>query len=67
MSAGPLMHSAGLLHGWPGLMWGFAAVQGPLLAGLWRGGAPVRSWLAAPLVAAPVTVAAGLGMAALAP
>ena len=61
------MHSAALLHGWPGLMWGFAAVQGPLLAGLWRGRAPARSWLAAPLVAAPVTVAAGLGMAALAP
>ena len=61
------MHAAALLHGWPGLMWGFAAVQGPLLAGLWRGRAPARSWLAAPLVAAPVTVAAGLGMAALAP
>jgi len=61
------MHGAALLHGWSGLLWGFAAVQGPLLAGLWRGRAPVRSWLAAPLVAAPVTMAAGLGMAALAP
>jgi len=58
------MHSAALLHGWWGLASAYAAVQGPLLAGLLRQRAPLRQLLLSPLAAAPLTLAAGIGMAA---
>ena len=55
------------LHGWTGLLWGYAAVQAPLLAGLRRGGAPLRSLVASPIAALPVMAATGIGMAAASP
>jgi type IV secretory pathway TraG/TraD family ATPase VirD4 len=58
------MHSAALLHGWWGLASAYAAVQGPLLAGLIHQRAPLRQLLLSPLAAAPLTLAAGIGMAA---
>jgi Type IV secretion-system coupling protein DNA-binding domain len=56
-----------LLHGGPGLLGAFAAVQGPLLAGLVRSRAPVARLLASPLAAVPLTAAVGSGMAMAAP
>lgn len=56
--------SPALLHGSGGLLWGYAAVQAPVWAGLWRGGAPLRSFITAPLLAAPLTLASGLGASA---
>ena len=56
-----------LMHGWPGLLWGYAAVQGPMLAGMMRARAPWRRLLLSPLMAAPVTVASGVGVALLTP
>jgi type IV secretion system coupling TraD/TrwB family protein len=52
-------------HGWTGLAWGYAAVQGPLIAGLIRGRANVRDYFMAPLVSAPLALV-GAGGAALA-
>jgi len=60
-------HVATLMHGWPGLVSAYAAVQGPLLAGLARGRAPLRQFLISPLAAAPVTALAGVGLSAGAP
>jgi hypothetical protein len=56
-----------LVHGGPGLLGAFAAVQGPLLAGLVRSRAPVARMLASPLAAVPLTAAVGAGMAMAAP
>jgi hypothetical protein len=56
-----------LLHGWSGLLAAYATVQGPLLAGLARAGAPMRKMFFSPLVAAPLTVVCGLGAAATTP
>src|SRR5215472_1314182 len=53
-----------LLHGSAGLLSAYAVVQGGLLAGLIRGQAGVRRLMMSPLVAAPLTVVAGAGMAA---
>jgi len=53
-----------LLHGSAGLLSGYAVVQGGLLAGLIRGHAGIRRLLLSPLLAVPVTVAAGVGLAA---
>jgi type IV secretory pathway TraG/TraD family ATPase VirD4 len=55
------------MHGWPGLLGAYAAVQGPLIAGMVRARAPWRRLLLAPLIAAPVTVASGFGLALLTP
>jgi hypothetical protein len=52
-----------LLHGWPGLVSAYATVEGPLLAALVRARAPLRQLLVSPLVAAPVTALAGIGVA----
>ena len=52
-------------HGWTGLAWGYAAVQGPMIAGLIRGRANVRDYLISPIVSAPLAVV-GAGGAALA-
>jgi Type IV secretion-system coupling protein DNA-binding domain len=56
-----------LLHGWHGLLSAYAAVQLPLAAGLMRSRAPLGRWLCAPLLAAPLTVVAGAGIAAVTP
>src|SRR5580658_9320142 len=55
------------LHGWTGLLYGYAAIQGPMLAGLVRSRAPLRQMLASPLVAMPLTVATGAALAAVGP
>lgn len=51
-----------LLGGWRSLITGYATVQVPLAAGLIRGRAPVRKVLFSPLVAAPLTALAGVGI-----
>jgi hypothetical protein len=56
-----------LAHGWPGLAFAYAAVQAPMVVGLIRGRAAMRTYLASPLVAAPLAVIAGIGMAAATP
>jgi hypothetical protein len=61
------MQPGALMHGLPGLLWAYAAVQGPMLAGMMRARAPWRRVLLAPAMAVPVTVAAGLGVALLTP
>ncbi len=55
------------LHGWAGLLAAYATVHLPMLAGLIRARAAPARFLLAPLVAAPLTVAAGLGVAAVTP
>jgi type IV secretory pathway TraG/TraD family ATPase VirD4 len=61
------MQPGALMHGWPGLLWAFAAVQGPMLVGMMRAHASWRRLLLAPVMAAPVTVGSGLGIALLTP
>jgi type IV secretory pathway TraG/TraD family ATPase VirD4 len=61
------MQFGALLRGWQGLASAYAAVQLPLLAGLWRGRAAPRRLLCCPLVAVPLTAAFGVGMAAVTP
>ncbi|HEY6451660.1 MAG TPA: type IV secretion system DNA-binding domain-containing protein [Steroidobacteraceae bacterium] len=56
-----------LTHGWAGLGMGFATVQGPMLAAMIRARAGLDRLLLAPLVAVPVTVAAGVGIALISP
>jgi hypothetical protein len=53
-----------LLHGWSGLLSAYAVVQGGLLAGLIRGRGGFRKLVLSPLAALPLTVAAGIGVAA---
>ena len=53
-----------LLHGSAGLLSAYAVVQSGVLAGLIRGRAEGRRLLLSPLLAVPVTVTAGIGMAA---
>lgn len=54
-------------HGWSGLAFAYACVQGPMLAGLVRGRAQARKFLRSPLLAVPLTAIAGAGMAAATP
>jgi hypothetical protein len=54
-------------HGLSGLAFAYAAVQVPMVAGLIRGRAAARTYLASPLVAAPLTIVTGIGMAAATP
>ena len=61
------MEPAALMQGWPGLLAAYAAVQGPLLAGMIRARAPWPRLLLAPVISAPLTVASGLGLALLSP
>ena len=60
-------HAGALLHGWNGLLAAYAAVQVPLLARLIRERAPLVKLLLSPVLAAPLTVVAGMGMAAVTP
>jgi type IV secretory pathway TraG/TraD family ATPase VirD4 len=57
--------ATGLLNGTSGLALGYAAVAAPLTIGMIRNGAPWRRVLMAPVLAVPVTLAAGVGLAAL--
>ena len=52
-----------LTQGWSGLAISYAAVQGPMLAGLARGRAKWHKFLLSPAIAAPLTVTVGVGMA----
>ena len=53
-----------LLHGWGGLLSAYAVVEGGLLAGLVRGRAGFGKLAVSPLAALPLTLAAGVGVAA---
>ncbi len=61
------MSPEALLHGWPGLLSAYGAVQAPMLAGMLRSRAPWPRLLVSPLAAAPLTVAVGVGAALVAP
>ncbi len=56
------MTGAALTHGWLGLLTAFATVQVPMFASMVRNHAPLKQYLIAPAVAAPLTVMTGLGM-----
>src|SRR6202041_3707182 len=56
---------SGLLHGWTGILMGYAAVQGPMLAGLARARANFGQYLFSPMVAAPLTAVAAVAAATL--
>src|SRR6185312_16034485 len=56
-----------LTHGTSGLALSYASVEIPMLVGLIRRGAPLRKILQSPLVAVPLTAAAGIGLSAIAP
>ena len=57
-------HAASLLLGWQNLVVAYGAVQVPLAAALIRGRAPLHKVLCSPLVAAPLTVLAGVAIGA---
>jgi hypothetical protein len=54
--------SAALASGFTSIAFGYAAVQGSMLAGMIRGRARWHQFLLSPLAAAPLTVAAGIGL-----
>jgi hypothetical protein len=56
-----------LLHGWSGLGLAYATVQGPMLAGMARARAGLHRIALSPLIAAPLTVLAGMTCAVIAP
>ena len=62
-----MIMSTALTQGWSGLAFSYAAVQAPMLAGLARGRAELHKFLLSPAVAAPLTVAMGVGMAVATP
>ncbi len=53
-----------MLHGWQALALGYGAVQGPMWVGLAQNHAPLSRYFLSPLVAAPLTVIAGLSVVA---
>ena len=53
-----------LLSGWHGLALGYAAVQAPMWVSMARARAPWHRYFTSPLVAAPLMVIAGVGVAA---
>ena len=56
-----------LTHGTSGLALSYASVEIPMLVGLLRRRAPLRKILQSPLVALPLTAAAGIGLSAISP
>jgi len=58
------MIDAALTHGWSGIGLAYAAVQAPMIAGLIRVRAQFHHYLLSPLVAAPLTAVAAVGIAA---
>jgi len=67
VSAAGLEQLPVLLHGARGLLAAYAAVEVPLLAGLIRSRSPLRGIVLSPVLAVPLTLAAGVGIAALGP
>lgn len=57
------MMDAALLQGWSGVGFVYAAVQAPMIAGLIRVRAQFHHYVLSPLVAAPLTAVAALGIA----
>jgi type IV secretory pathway TraG/TraD family ATPase VirD4 len=51
-----------LIHGWPSIFLGYAAVQLPMVAGLMRGRGAWQRFIASPLVAAPLAALVGGAM-----
>ena len=51
------------LHGWTGILMGYAAVQGPMIAGLMRARASFQQYVSSPMVAAPLTAVAAVAAA----
>jgi hypothetical protein len=58
------MIDAVLTHGWAGVATAYAAVQAPMIVGLTRARAQLHHFALSPLVAAPLTGIAALGVAA---
>jgi type IV secretory pathway TraG/TraD family ATPase VirD4 len=52
-----------LLEGWSGVVTAYAAVQAPMVVGLIRSHAPLRSYVSSPLIAASLAAIAGAGAA----
>lgn len=50
-------------HGWSGLAFAYACVQGPMVAGMIQGRAKAHKILASPMIALPVTAVSGLAAA----
>ena len=50
-----------LSHGWSGLAFGYATVQGPMLTALVRSRAQLKKLVWSPVTAVPVTLLAGVG------
>jgi hypothetical protein len=61
------MPGEALLHGWPSVFLGYAAVQLPMIAGLVRGGGAWHRYITSPLVAAPLMALVGGAMSVSAP
>jgi hypothetical protein len=57
------MIDTALAQGWSGLAFAYTAVQLPMLVGMIRGRAAIQQYWLSPVVAAPLTAAAGVGMA----
>ena len=51
-----------LTHGWSGFAVSYAAVQAPMIAGLIRARSSLKYYVLSPIVALPLTVAAGVGV-----
>lgn len=51
------------LHGWPGFALAYAAVQGPMIAGLIRARANFQQYAISPIAALPITLVAAVGSA----
>ena len=56
-----------LSHGWSGLVFGYATVEGPMLTALVRSRAQLRKLLWSPALAVPVTLVAGMATSAIQP
>jgi type IV secretory pathway TraG/TraD family ATPase VirD4 len=59
--------NSAILHGWSGVVLAYTSVQVPMWVGLARGRAPAAKFLASPMLAVPLTVAAGIGASFLGP
>jgi type IV secretory pathway TraG/TraD family ATPase VirD4 len=59
-----MIDAAALTHGWSGLALTYTAVQVPMVAGLMRARAEFHHYVVSPLVAAPLTAVATVGLLA---
>ena len=67
MTATHLAQLPALLHGTCGVLVAYATVELPLLVGLIRSRSPLRGLVLSPVLAVPLTIASGIGIAALSP